>query len=58
VMLKVLPDLSHLSSVSFVSQGFSVPWNNLFVQLFTLLGFIIPLCLFAHYVLKGREIAA
>lgn len=58
LFLKVLPDLSQLSSVSYVAQGFSVPWNNLFVQLFTLLGFVIPLCLFAHYVLKGREIAA
>ncbi len=58
VLLRVLPDLSRFSSVDFVAQGFSVPWNNLFVQFFTLLGFVIPLCLLAHYILKGREIAA
>jgi len=58
LLLRVLPDLSHLSSNNIVSQGFSVPWNNLWVQLFTVLGFVIPLCLFAHYILKGREVAA
>jgi hypothetical protein len=58
VLLAALPDLSRLSSVSFVAQGVSVPWNNLFVQFFMLLGFIIPLCLVAHYILKGREVAA
>jgi hypothetical protein len=57
-LLAALPDLSRLSSVNFVAHGVSVPWNNLFVQLFMLLGFIIPLCLFAHYILKGREVAA
>jgi hypothetical protein len=58
VLLRVLPDLSRFSSVEYVAQGFSVPWNNLFVQFFMLLGFVIPLCLLAHYILKGREIAA
>ena len=54
----VLSTARFTSSADVVSQGFSVPWNNLFVQFFTLLGFMIPLCLFAHYILKGREVAA
>jgi hypothetical protein len=58
VILQVLPDMGLLSSTSFVSQGFGVPWNTLWIQLLVVLGFVVPLCLFSHYVLKGREIAA
>ena len=52
-----IPNMSRLSSVDYVAQGFSIPWNNLAIQFFTLLGFLIPLCLLGHYIIKGREIA-
>ena len=57
LILQGLPDMSLLSSVNYVSQGFNIPLNNLCYQFFVVLGFLIPLCLLGHYVLKGRELA-
>jgi hypothetical protein len=53
-----MPDMSVLSSVDYVSQGFNIPWNTLLVQFLIVFGFVLPLCLLGHYILKGREIAA
>ena len=54
---KIVPNLGTISDVDYVANGFNIPLNNLAIQFCMVLGFVIPLSLLGHYILKGRETA-
>ncbi len=57
VAVEVVPRLPSISDEDWVTHGYDVPWNNLFVQALTVLAFAVPLFVLGHYILKGREVA-
>ncbi len=58
VIARMLPDLGALSDADWVTSGFNVPPHVLAIQFCTVIGFVIPLFVLGHYILKGREVAA
>jgi hypothetical protein len=57
VIVQALPDLSSLGCGNFVASGYDVPWSVLAQQAVRVLGFLAPLLVIGHYILKGRELA-
>jgi hypothetical protein len=57
LLSKIVPDLGAIDDVDYVANGFNIPFNNLAIQFVMVLGFVVPLALMGHYILKGRETA-
>lgn len=57
LLSKIVPDLGNISDSEYVSRGFNIPFNTLAIQICIVLGFVIPLALMGHFILKGRETA-
>ncbi len=57
VVAHILPDIPHLSDTHWVTSGYDIPANNLLVKTITVLGFVVPLVVVSHFILKSRELA-
>ncbi len=53
----MLPDITSLGDVRWVTSGYDIPTNNLLVKTFVVLGFVVPLLIIGHFILKSRELA-
>lgn len=54
----LLPDLATLSNADFVSNGFFIPGNMLWIHAVTTLGYLLPVLVVAFFLFKAREVAA
>ncbi len=57
VVAHILPDIPGLSNTHWVTSGYDIPANSLVVKTFIVLGFVVPLVVVAHFILKARELA-
>lgn len=57
IISAILPDLPRLSGTGYVTYGFNIPADGLAIQVLTAVGFVIPLFVLSHYILKCREVA-
>ena len=56
VVAHILPDIPSLSDTRWVTSGYDIPVNNLVVKTLIVLGFVVPLVVAAHFILKSREL--
>jgi len=56
-VVTVLPDLTRLSDVDYVANGFDIPGNLLAVQMATTAAYVIPVFIAAYFLFKTREVA-
>ena len=57
VVARMVPNFKGLSDVSFVSYGYDIPMDLLLTQIFTSLGYILPVFLVGFIIFKLREVA-
>ncbi len=57
IMAKLLPDLSSLSDVDYVADGYNIPLDVLSVHATMSLGFLIPVLILGFLFFKMREVA-
>lgn len=57
VTVSLLPNLKAFSDVSYVTDGFNIPLNNLLVHGAMALGYLAPLFVIGYIILKRREVA-
>lgn len=54
----VIPDVESFTWTNFVSEGFNVNGEYLFVNLLVTFGYLLPWAVLAYYLMKSREIAS
>ena len=54
----MIPDVESFTWTNFVSEGFNVNGEYLFVNLLVTVGYLLPWAILAYYLMKSREIAS
>jgi hypothetical protein len=54
----VIPDMESFNWSHFVAEGFNVNTEYLVVNFLTTVGYLLPWCILAYYLIKTREVAA
>jgi hypothetical protein len=54
---QTLPDFRAFSTVSYAADGYNVPWDRVFQDVTTCVGYIIGLSLLGYFLLRTREVA-
>ena len=52
-----LPDFGALSTVNYAADGYNVPWDRVFQDVTTCLGFVVVLSILGFFLLRTREVA-
>lgn len=52
-----LPDFSAFSTVRYAADGYNVPWNRVFQDVTTCLGYVVGLSILGYFLLRTREVA-
>jgi hypothetical protein len=52
-----LPDFSALSTAKFAAEGYNVPWDRVFQDATTAVGYVVALSILGFFLLRTREIA-
>jgi len=52
-----LPDFSSFSTVRYAADGYNVPWDRVFQDVTTCLGYVVGLSLLGYFLLRTREVA-
>ena len=53
-----LPDFSAFSTVRYAADGYNVPWDRVFQDVTTCLGYVVALSVLGYFLLRTREVAA
>jgi len=56
--IKLVPDVDAYSWTNFVSEGFNIPIECLFMNFLSVLAYLIPWFLLGFYLMRAREVAA
>ncbi len=56
-VVTLLPDLTRMSDVDYVANGFDIPSNLLAVQIASAFGYAVPIFVVAFFLFKTREVA-
>ena len=54
---QTLPDFSALSTARFAAEGYNVPWDRVFQDVTTGLGYVVALSILGFFLLRTREVA-
>lgn len=52
-----LPDFRAFSTVRYAADGYNVPWNRVFQDMTTCLGYVVGLSILGYFLLRTREVA-
>jgi ABC-type transport system involved in multi-copper enzyme maturation permease subunit len=52
-----LPDFGALSTVDFAAEGYNVPWDRVFQDITTCVGYVLVLSILGFFLLRTREVA-
>jgi hypothetical protein len=52
-----LPDFSAFSTVRYAADGYNVPWDRVFQDATTCLGYVVGLSILGYFLLRTREVA-
>lgn len=53
-----LPDFGAFSTVAYAADGYNVPWDRVFQDVTTCLGYVVALSVLGYFLLRTREVAA
>jgi hypothetical protein len=57
VVAQVLPDFASLSTVDYAADGYLVPWDRVWQDLTSCVGYVIGLAILGFFLLRTREVA-
>ncbi|MEX0585934.1 MAG: hypothetical protein WD176_04785 [Pirellulales bacterium] len=57
-LVTLFPDYSRYSHIDYLAEGFAIPWQNIALLAISTLGYVVPMLVIGHVLLRSREIAA
>jgi hypothetical protein len=57
-LVRLFPDFSRYSHINYLAEGFAIPWQNVALLAISTLGYVVPMVVIGHILLRSREVAA